>query len=611
MLSHLESRLPLLTKASRGFALAILFQNGVELSDSQFPELMEEALTAAYRPLIAGLVSQSEPIRKALLKMVDTGVEDHARNAADVLLERAKSQLDEEHFVRCRVLTLEADLWCNPEFASELERMRAYPEYAELIVEEAQRLVQRGFKRPLIDQIYEAEQTPSLWNDIIWNELCENSRMRDVESRGQWILEFLLKVPTSREAIGKAAHKYLFDERMVGGFGRDEASSWLALLAHEAGQLSEDELGSVVDRIDPNDKSAFVPLITRLGREPNNDRSRRYYHQIARERNNDELPASETPTFERFLEYARPGAFHPKFCALIERSMYNDPFSDEQLQSIANIGEHGTLVAIVLTSSYGKLPKPEWVVTVLGVKPAGQMQNQPCQRSIVSRWDSILFATKTDTVWRDSYLEKLKQAITPPAAHLSEIAVEMLSIDPSLSLEHLRILLTHLVGIYYDDDKLCAHLSKLLADPKNEDLLKQAAASVDAGIADLDLQPWDVDEARPKDAGAYLMFPLLRWRISGVSDITSRRVFLLGLKMALFPPRRADGELTGAPTRFVGIGDVAPLILATSRSILEEAIRYSEAIDDFELGAMCRLFLLKEIKETATPAGVPGVNESS
>jgi hypothetical protein len=73
----------------------------------------------------------------------------------------------------------------------------------------------------------------------------------------------------------------------------------------------------------------------------------------------------DTARFERFLEFARPGGqFHPNFCSLIEESLYNDPFTENQLQDLAKKGEHGTLVAIVLAFAYGRFPEPEWAIAV-------------------------------------------------------------------------------------------------------------------------------------------------------------------------------------------------------------------------------------------------------
>ncbi|HZQ23313.1 MAG TPA: metallophosphoesterase [Terriglobales bacterium] len=598
VLSYLRSRLPFFSGPAQVFALAILVQNGIELDDAQFREFIEGALTTFYGSPIADSVRHSERIQKALLDIADTGKEEAARKAAELLLGNAKEKLDAKHYARCRVLTLDGSEWRNPEFAAELERMRNYPEYATLVVQEAEQQVQRGFKRALIEQIYEAQQNPSLWEDIVWNAICTPSPGSRIGSQGQWILEFMLKVPDSRQAIGKVARKFLFDARISQGFNTDESSSWLALLAHEGGELSAEELGTVVDRIDPIDKCAFVPLVTRLGRAPGSTRQRRHSYSALPQISASDQISPETATFERFLEFARPGGqFHPNFCSLIEQSLYNDPFSEEQLQTLTKKGEHGTLVAIVLAFAYGRSPDPDWAIAVLGVKPPGAMQNEPCLRSILSRWENILFAAKADPTWRASYLEKLKEAIKPSQAHLSEIASEMLSIDPSLTPEHLDILLKHLIHLYFDDQKLCATLSKLLADLKNEELLKDASSSVDSALADLDLQPWNADEMQPKDAGAFLMFPLLRWRITGLSDIVSRRVFLRGLKMALLPARRPEGNLAGWPSRFVGIEDVAPLMQTASKAIIEDAIQHGSRMEDVELRALCRLFRLDDIHQ--------------
>jgi hypothetical protein len=600
VLSYLQSKLPSFSGPARVFALAILVQNGIELDDAQFREFIEGTLTAYYGSLIADSVSHSERIQKALLDIVDAGKEEAARKAAELLLGHAREKLDEEHYARCRVLTLDGSEWRNPEFAVELARMGDYPEYAALIVQEAEKQVQRGFRHSLIEEIYEAQKNPSLWEDIVWNAICTPSPGSRVGAHGQWILEFMLKVPDSRPGISKAARKFLFDPRILQGFNTDESSSWLALLAHEGGELSAEELGTVVDRIDPIDKCAFVPLVTRLGRAPGNTRPRHPSYSAFPPINQSEQITPETATFDRFLEFARPGGhFHPNFCSLIEQSLYSDPFSEEQLQELAKKGEHGTLVAIVLAFADGRFPDPDWVIAVLGMKPPGPMQNEPCLRSVLSRWENILFAAKADATWRASYLEKLKEAIKLSQSRLSEVASEMLSIDPSLTPEHLDILLRHLTHVYFDDQRLCAALSKLLADPKNEELLKGASSCVDSALADLDLQPWNADEMQPKDAGAFLMFPLLRWRITGVSDVVSRRVFLRGLKMALLPARRPEGTLAGWPSRFVGIEDVAPLLETADKVIIEDALQYGLTMENVELRALCRLFRLDDVQQAA------------
>jgi hypothetical protein len=211
--------------------------------------------------------------------------------------------------------------------------------------------------------------------------------------------------------------------------------------------------------------------------------------------------------------------------------------------------------------------------------------------TLLKLWRIALFVAKNDKDWRNRYLARLKQAISDNGPSLSSVANEVLDIDHSLSSEHLNIVLRHVVHMTFDDHNLYPRLAQWLSTPEAKGHLDEASNSVDAVLAELDLQPWNVDESHPKDAGAYLMFPLLRWQLAGATDIVSRRVFLRGLKMAMLPPRSSDRQLSGLPNRFVGIEDVAPLIATVDRALLEETIRYGLTLDDQGLRAICRLFV--------------------
>jgi hypothetical protein len=282
---------------------------------------------------------------------------------------------------------------------------------------------------------------------------------------------------------------------------------------------------------------------------------------------------------------------HPEFCSLIEQSLFNEPFSAEQLQTLADQSLHGTLVAGALATAYGIFPDPTWALTAIGQRVPSGFQDQHCMVTLLNLWRIALFAAKSDSDWRNRYLAVLKKAISGDGTNLSAVASEVLEIDRSLSPEHLDIVLKQVVQTTFDDQNLYPRLAHWLSTPEAQGALAGASNTVDAVLAELDLQPWNVDEASPKDAGAYLMFPLLRWQLAKATDIVSRRVFFRGLKMAVLPPRAPDRQLSGLPNRFVGIEDVAPLIAAVDRALLEETVRYGLTLDDQELRAICRLFV--------------------
>jgi hypothetical protein len=105
----------------------------------------------------------------------------------------------------------------------------------------------------------------------------------------------------------------------------------------------------------------------------------------------------------------------------------------------------------------------------------------------------------------------------------------------------------------------------------------------------MDGQPWDSDQSHPRDAGPYLLIPLVSWKITGKTDDRSKRVFLRGLRMALMPER----QMPNRETRQQGIDDVYPLLAGTSKALLQEAIQYGRSVEDVATRTLCHLFLLE------------------
>jgi hypothetical protein len=67
--------------------------------------------------------------------------------------------------------------------------------------------------------------------------------------------------------------------------------------------------------------------------------------------------------------------------------------------------------------------------------------------------------------------------------------------------------------------------------------------------------------------------------------------------------RRPEGNLAGWPSRFVGIDDVAPVMQMAGKAIIEDAIQHGSAMEDIELRALCRFFLLADAKDAVSGSG--------
>jgi hypothetical protein len=602
VISHLQSKLSTLPADAETFALAILYRNGAKLDPPEF-----EHLVCGEPSWSLGVDQPSQalyphPAFDVLLKIAEGESQQLAPRAAERLLECFSDKLAPEQRARAVALTLNFSSWRTEDFLTELLRMKHDAAYADLISQVSYRLVQQGFQRPVIDLLYHAEKEPSLWQSLVWSGLCHDNIGHDVERHGQWILDLMRQFPEQARAVGAAARKFLSDPRVEQAHTHD-AITWLALLAHEGGELSEAEMEQVIVSHSPIYGSALVPLIARLGRVPTNLRTRRSVGVPAVGRPTQSSPLAGS-AFDSLTECARPsGTLHPHLCPTMERSLFDDPLNRDQLSSLAQQSQNGILIAGALAVVYGQLPEAEWATGILGYRRPRPVPEDQCHSRIVEMWQGILAAARDDKGWQLSYVAELDRALSAEAGNVSALGSELLATRRWLSPEQARIVFRQLTRDIFDDHGLAAGLSEWLAGSLSDGVRSSLADLVEQGLSSLDGQPWDSDLSHPKDAGPYLFFPLLLWRITGQSDDRSKRVFLRGLRMAFMPERQPPNRVS----RVRGIEDVIPLLETVPKSILQEAVQHGTTIDDLAVRGLCRLLALESLHSTASPhtAGAP------
>jgi predicted MPP superfamily phosphohydrolase len=588
VVSHLESRLGAFTLESDVFALAILYRNGVELDDSQFERLIFGELRWVIGIDEPSEATQSRRSLGVLLKIAEGGPDPMVIPAANKLLERFGPDLTPEQHARLVALTLDTSNWRTPDFQIELLKMKQDAAYAELIKSTSLRLVSQGYQRPLLELLHQAESEPTIWETIVWNELCTGSIGHDAEKHGQSILDLVRDLPEQRNAVGWASRKFLFDPRLQQPQTQD-AITWLALLAHEAGQLSQSETEQVIVRHSPISASAMVPLLARLGHVPTNLRPR---HSVGMPgaRSHIGQPPVVRPPLDTFMEFARPSdTLHPELCRSTEESFFSDPLTKEQIDLLVQQSKNGTLIAGSLAVAYGELPDPTWATAILGYRQARPIPQDQCHSRLVEIWRIALGLGQRDPEWRSRYITELNRTLSAESGNVSAVASELLASQGWLNSEQLSIALRQLTQDIFDDHRLSARLSDWLSGQVPDAIGLSLAGPIEQGLATLDGQPWDSDRSHPRDAGPYLLIPLLRWKLSGQTDDRSKRVFLRGLRMALMPER----QMPNREARQQGIEDVYPLLAATPQSILYEVIRYGRSIDDLATRTLCSLFLLE------------------
>jgi hypothetical protein len=351
--------------------------------------------------------------------------------------------------------------------------------------------------------------------------------------------------------------------------------------------LSETELEQVITHYSPIDASALVALIFRLGRVPENYRAR---HSVATPGGRVQHPKVPGSGHESFIEYARPSeTLHPELCPTIEQSLFDDPLTVDQLRSLAARSRNGVLIAGTLAVAYGQLPQPEWASALLGYRKPRAIPADQCHSRLIEIWRRTLAAARSDREWYLSYIAELNRTLSAGSGDIGAIAAELIDAQRRLDSEQVRIVFRHLVEDIFDDHGLTRALAAWLSGDLSDEVRSSLVKPLEQALSSLDSQPWDSAKSYPKDAGPYLIVPLLHWRISGQIDDRSKRAFLRGLRMALIPER----QLPNGEARLQGLEDVMPLLETTPKSILHEVVRYGTSTDDLAVRGLCRLFVFE------------------
>lgn len=583
VVAHLKSQLGTFPSDSEVFALAILFRNGATLESDQLWRLVHGELSFVLAPDDARQVCESAAGIPVLLRMIQTASPEVARGAADILLRRHADKLSDEQRAMCTALAIGEVPWNRRELDGEMRRMDQNPRYAELITRCAGELVDRGFPAPLLDLIYRARTDEAVWERIVWRELCTGDlRVSfNTDEHGQWILDFMRQFPEYAAAIGRAARKFVSDPRLqVPGVG--DAIDWLALLAHEGGALGSDEIEQIFVRRAPIQPAAFVALIARLQSVPTGLRRRQSVGMPAF------VPRPRTPlpgsAINALHECARPSeSLHPSVCATIENSFFEGELQESGLKSLAEASKNGSIIACTLAFAYNITPGPDWVLRVFGYRPPPVPQDH-CLPRLRAIWGLTRSLASDNAEWLTAYTNALSEGLCSGSGDVLAFASELLERRGSLTPPESAVCIEAFTRDVHPQDGLTARLVSWLSGALPTDVLAAIRNAVEGGLSELDAQPWTSGGGHVRDAGPFLLLPLLHWKITGESDDRSKRVFLRGLRMSVVPEPPL-GSRRGA------IEEVYPLLSIVPRSFLQEAIRHGETVQDPETRALCALFL--------------------
>lgn len=294
VLAQLKSRLNLFDEDSRALALAILAKGKIQLEQSYRDELSLSLLAIGNWQLnVEGLGSMapaSPDSKERLLKQLSLPGAEPAERAAAHLLEFHRSQLTLEQEAKCAALVTQRSRYSH-DIVKQMLRVKQDPAFAEALGNACAEIVAQGGNRPVLQLVLKAITDSTLWKDIVWSLLCDDSGIHTgsdaADDMGQALLDYGRDMPADAKFIGQAAKEWLNDERMQQNRWGD-AYHWLGVLADEFVGLSQEDLRDVVKRGGAIWLSAATALIARLGEVPQG-----FHFHRARERLRTSQPVTE------------------------------------------------------------------------------------------------------------------------------------------------------------------------------------------------------------------------------------------------------------------------------------------------------------------------------
>jgi hypothetical protein len=569
VLRRLEELIQDLPATSRAFALAMLHHNGVNLTDEQHAMLVEGLLGGA-RWLDSPDYSEAREARTLhsvlssprsfaqLLAVLDSEAGERAERAAVALLHHHLNRLDVAHEARAwvhayREVTEIVVLWNR----SMLRERLADHEFRAAFFDSALALQSATQVQSAVALFARAYTEPEVWRELLWLVLTHSRASSNDEITVQWLLEQGKADPHIGKVIGAAARDYLSAQRMA---TTQPARGALALLAHEFGGLSDDDLADTIPLTMTSEiESALIARVGPARDVSYGSRRATYLLEFA------PVPAPSAPlttedVFERTRDTQDPQEDPLSF---LERVICDGGLTESATTALGEHSRLGALSAALLEVCRGGMPKPQWLVRALSVPAAVTKPGQLPQ--VVRLREAVKAVCLEDNEYRNAYLAQLQadleRDIMPRRIALEspeELFRELLRHTGALGLGHLaRLLEEVLARPYILDSELSNSLAVAILQTKEGDrgaiaeVLRNAGESIMMGVS-----PY----GHGRESAALLLIGLGLLHLEDSVSDTAESTVLAGLPGIMLAP---IGPVDGDPrdgTRLSG-GDVLnPLI---------------------------------------------------
>jgi hypothetical protein len=596
VIASLKSRLNLLEPRSRALALTILAKSKTQLEPQLRDELFSSLLRLENWHLdtqdlgVLGLASDQSFGK--LLDLLSRPGSELAERAASRLLELHRAKLTLVQEAKCIALTTSSSR-LSYDLAKYMVRIKQDNAFADALEEASKEIIAQGGPQPLLQLVLKATKERKLWKDIAWMFLCDDSGIRggshEADDMGEALLEYGREIHEDSDAIGKAARECLQDPRMQSNRWTD-AYHWLFVIADEFGGMERDLIRDALKTHGAIWYSATTALIARLGYVPqgfvcNRGRTERPYRETR-------VQIPQEKVIETLRDYSRNSDdLHPNIINAIEESLFFAVLSEDILSELVGMGDPGLLIATTLRYCYAQTPQFAETIPLLDVWGRlfrRDFQEKRQDRRLYQVWRMVRATVQDDTEAKTSYLRALDSALVDRKIWTLPVGLEILRIRGSLLPNQVSgVFRTYAEHTTFLHEVLFSEMSFWISGNLNEATRSAVLTGADEAIVILDEDRWDLSDGSTRGPGAFVLFPVTTWALTGQSKAEAEAVFLRGIKFAFesFSQSRRDRD-----SEFVSMMAILdPLLKKVSPEIVGRTLRRGLDSVDPAVRAFCKL----------------------
>nr|WP_320147893.1 metallophosphoesterase [uncultured Anaeromusa sp.] len=411
--TNLDKYLP----AQKTFALALLRHNKQVLAEENYDTLvrgmladrtLDYSLSTEKGNILDPVLAEEQAFAK-LVANIDNQDLTIRRNACSALWDYHRIKLTIEQYAKCLTIVSDDFFTLGARSMYKLfDENKGNSSFVSTVLTVSKSIQALTGDEPLGGLYLQTLNDEAVWKELLWKSFFRGRRASpyDKEVAFLWFLKTGMEHPSIGSKLGGAAKEYMQHPSIIADRQNDK-SSWLALLADEFSELSNEEIEEVLIGNTRGNQVINSALISRLGYVPpafKTIESTRLLFVDSESKDNEAFG------FDEIVEIIRDANELPSnYLTAIETTLLSDTLSNSEIGEVGNKSNRGVIFALILSFCRNQPLDYQWIPRSLdydfGHEAIGTKNSLRC----VVR--AIAEVVANDYDCKDDYISYIKSVI--------------------------------------------------------------------------------------------------------------------------------------------------------------------------------------------------------